>query len=66
MNLKQYIESNGIKKNFIAKKLGISVRYLYDLIDQKSIPSVKTAIEVEDLTEGKVKCREWLKKSDPK
>jgi DNA-binding XRE family transcriptional regulator len=66
MNLKEYIEEHGIRKNFIAKKLGISTRYLYDLIDDKCMPSAKTAIEIEDFTQGKVKVREWVKRLDLK
>ena len=54
MDLKEYLDSNGIRYKFFAEKLGISHSYMSRLMHKKIVPSPALALKIEELTQGKV------------
>jgi len=62
MQLQEYIKICGIKKNFIAKELNISLSFLWKLLNGLSAPSVDLAFKIEKMTNGRVKAKDWITK----
>ena len=48
-NLKEVLDSRGIKANFIAKELDINPQTVYNWLHQRSQPSLKTLHLIADL-----------------
>lgn len=59
--LKQYLEENGIKKNFFAKKIGVTPHYLWRIIKGEYLPSEELAYVLESKTNGFISADEILK-----
>lgn len=53
MHLDEFIKSNGMKKNFLADKIGISLRSLYNILTGGDMP-LSTAIRIVKATNYKV------------
>jgi len=64
MLLKDFLEENGIRHNWFAKKLGISPSYLSEIVNLKKVPNPKLAKKIEELTKGKVSRLEVLYPED--
>jgi len=64
MELKEYLESNGIKQKYFAEKVGISPQSLSDLVNKKTAPRQKTAQKIVKLTNGEVTFEDLFKKKD--
>jgi DNA-binding XRE family transcriptional regulator len=60
MKLKKYLALNGMKKNFFAKKVGITPVTLNNILNEEYLPNLKTAIAIEDYTKKEVSIRDWL------
>jgi transcriptional regulator with XRE-family HTH domain len=61
MDLKKYLKSKGISIAFFARELGVSQQTLHGIYRGHEI-SLSTAIKIEELTEGKVACKDLIKK----
>ena len=58
--LSKYLDDRGIKKTWFAKKIDISLTRFLQIINEKSHPSLYTAMRIEDVTGGKVKAIDLL------
>lgn len=58
MKLKEFLAETGMKKKFLAHKIGITPITLTSLLTGRRDFSLSVAIRIEDVTEGKVTCRE--------
>ena len=54
-----WVEENGLRITFIAKKLGISKAMVYYLMNGERTPSKEIALKIEELTKGEIKCVDW-------
>jgi transcriptional regulator with XRE-family HTH domain len=59
----QWIDAQGLHRDDVARKLGISRRMLDRLCAGDRHPGLKVAVAVEDMTEGEVSVRSWLRYS---
>ncbi|CCB87751.1 helix-turn-helix domain-containing protein [Simkania negevensis] len=64
MELKEYLESNGIKHKYFAEKVGISPQSLSDLVNKKTAPRQKTAQKIVELTKGEVTFEDLFKEKE--
>lgn len=53
-------EQEDLEIKDIAEELGLSLSGTYKLYNGESVPSLETAIAIEDLTDGAVSCRDWI------
>ena len=60
LSLKEYCFRYGIKHNALAKMLKKSPTYLSTMINGHKRPSLKLAIEIEELTNGEVTAHHLL------
>jgi DNA-binding XRE family transcriptional regulator len=60
MKLADWIEQEGYRKQKIAEKLGISSTAIYSILSGTYLPGLETAVAIERLTKGKVRCEDWL------
>lgn len=60
MNLSEYLKSEGIKQYVFAEKLGVSQSCLTQLLSGDRKPSLSLAVDIENITKGKVKCKIWI------
>ena len=60
MQLKEYLEKNGIKNSFFANKLGITHQLLLRYLNNYNRPSLELMFKIEKETGGKVPIKEWL------
>lgn len=58
MKLKQFLDETGIKRKFLAQKIGVDPITLTSIVNGKRDISLSVAIRIEDVTEGKVTCRD--------
>lgn len=65
MNLKKYLEENGIKIGSFAKRIGVSRQTLDRILNGHEVV-LSTALKIEDITEGKVTCRDLQPRMLPK
>lgn len=63
MKLSEYLEDVGIPQSVFAKKLGVSPGTVHKIMREKGNFYLSTALKIEDLTGGKVTCRELLSKN---
>ncbi len=59
--LREYIEKNGLRKDFFAKKIGTTGTTLSSWLHGKTQPKIRFAIKIEKATDGFVKVKDWLK-----
>lgn len=62
MELREYLEINGIKQRSFAKKIGISEFTLHHILNRNKDIMLSTALAIEKETKGKVKCKDLAKK----
>ncbi len=60
--LHAYFVSECTQQKAFAKKIGVSATTLHNIINNKTIPSLKVAYEIEKATHGKVPAHSWLQK----
>ncbi len=60
MNLKQYLDDEGLMIKGLAKKLIIAPSYLSSIIHGKKKPSLRLAMQIEQKTNGKVTAQEIM------
>lgn len=60
MKIKEYLEDNGIKQCFLAKKLKVSQAMLSTWLNGRTVPSMQNAWNVEKITKGAVKMADWI------
>ena len=58
MNLKEYLDVEGIKHQHFAKKIKISTKTLYLIMSGKTDPRLSICLKIEKGTKGQVKCQE--------
>lgn len=61
MDLRKYLDANGIKYAFFAERIGISYVSLSKIFNGAE-PRLSLAIKIEDETSGKVKVRDLVSK----
>jgi len=54
MNLKDYLQKNKITGYAFSREVGVSLSYMYRLIENQRRPSVKVAVMIEKATNGDV------------
>ncbi len=60
MKLKNYLQENGIKATFFAKRVGVSQPTLYTWLHGEHSPNIKFAHKIEQITKGEVKLKDWV------
>ena len=60
MKLNEYLEANGTKKSFFAKKLGILPQMLTTWLSGRTMPRIEMILKIEEATGGKVKAKDWV------
>lgn len=60
MKLKQYFDTHPISKAEFANMAGISLRSLFNALDETTDISISIALAIEDLSDGKVKCQDLV------
>ena len=60
MILREYINYKALRINHVAKQLGISRSYVYDLINYKHYPSRKLALRIEEWSKGEITVMESI------
>jgi hypothetical protein len=60
MKLKDWIEENGLKTAFVAKKLEMPLGNLYNILNGQAMPSLSLAVAIQEYTNGKVTCKDLL------
>ncbi len=64
MKLEKYLEENGIIKKWFAEKTGITANTLANILANKYLPNLKTAISIEMITDGEVSVYDWIENPD--
>lgn len=54
-----YIESNGLRVEDVATRLGLTKGYVYNLCAGRYRPSVDVMIRISDMTDGAVPLESW-------
>lgn len=65
MDLSEWIAESGLKREEIAKKLGVSRMTVFNLLEGRYRPSLNTALAVERLTKGKIKASSLARINTP-
>ena len=60
MKLKKYFETHPINKSDFAQMAGISLRSLFNALEEKTDISISIAMAIQDLSEGKVQCQDLV------
>jgi DNA-binding transcriptional regulator YdaS (Cro superfamily) len=60
MKLVDYLEKYSVNKKAFAKRIGISHVSFYRIVSGKQQATLKTALMIEQLTNGEVTCRDLL------
>lgn len=60
MKLKEYLDTYGIRQNFLADKAGISVVAFSCYVLGKKTPNIETAWKIHKATNGEVSFQDWL------
>ena len=61
MQLKKYLEEQGISQKLFAEKLGIHVMTMFKITNRIRLPSLDIAMKIENITFGKVTCEDFLR-----
>jgi len=59
MQLKDYMEQNGLKSAWFAKKIPITIGYFSNIMNRGRKISPMIAIRIEQLTNGDVTMKDW-------
>ncbi len=60
MKLGQFLKDNHLKQKYIAEKIGTSQAHVSSWINGRAVPRFETMKEIEKLTKGKVKPKDWF------
>jgi len=60
MQLKKYLEEQGISQKKFAEKLGIHAMTMFKITNRIRLPSLDIAMQIENITFGKVTCEDFL------
>lgn len=60
MRLDKYMKDKCVNKNEFSKKLGVSYPTLANIVAGKGDIHLATAVRIEELTEGKVTCKDLV------
>lgn len=60
MKLVDYLEKYSVNKKAFAEKIGIHHVAFYRIVTGKQQPTLKTALKIEEATNGQVNCRDLL------
>lgn len=60
MTLLEYRKKNALSVQALADLLGLSIGHTSDLLNQKRGCSLAVALRVEEITNGKVRCKDLL------
>lgn len=60
MKLREYLDQEGLKQYVFCRKLGVTESTLYSILCEKRDLRLSLALKIEDLTDGKVKCKDLL------
>lgn len=60
MILKEYLQQNGIRFTFFAKRVGVSQPALSAWMNGTVTPSIFYAHKIEQITKGEVKIKDWI------
>jgi DNA-binding XRE family transcriptional regulator len=60
MKLREYFDRYSVKHRGFAKTLGISTFTLYNLLNDRSVPKLEKAWEIEKETRGMVTLYDWV------
>jgi hypothetical protein len=60
MKLSEYFKKYSVNMKMFSEEHGFVYRTILDFASEKRNPSLKLAVEIEDATEGKVKCRDMF------
>ena len=63
MDLKDFLEEEGIKFYKFAEKVKISTSNLHYIINRTRSPTLELALRIEEATKGEVKCKDLIKVS---
>ena len=67
MKLKEYLEKNCLKYEFLTRDLNVSKHQISKWVHGKCVPRKETMIRICELTNGKVKFNDWFTDTiDPK
>ena len=64
MDLEKYLEWRGISNEKFGKRVGVTGKTIALLFSKKLGLSIKTALRIEEETEGKVKVRDLVDESE--
>ena len=64
MDLEKYLEWRGMSNSKFAKRIGVSDKTIKLLFGKKLGVSIKTALRIQDETEGKVKVQDLVDESE--
>ncbi len=60
MNLKEYLDREGIMYKRFAERIGISQTHLRDIFSGKYLPSLTVAHQIEKCTHGTITMLSWV------
>lgn len=60
MKIQEYLTESGIKRSFISKKINVSYQVFCRIVRGAITPSLKTALDIEKATNGKVTVYDWI------
>lgn len=66
MQLRKYLEENGIRHTFVAKKIGTEPSHLCRWLSGEVAPRLEAIVAIEELTKGQVTIHDWIKLSTKK
>lgn len=66
MQLRKYLEENGIRHSFIAKKIGTDSSHLCRWLSGDVAPRLEAVVAIEKITNGQVTIHDWIKLSEQK
>ncbi len=62
--LRDFLATTKTKQSDLAKRLGVSVAYMSELVNGSKSPGYELAFRIEDATSGAVSARSWLPSPD--
>ncbi len=57
----RWIEASGKTKEEVAEALGVSTTYIWQLSHDDAEPGLRMAVKIEELTQGVIDCKFWVK-----
>ena len=62
--LRDFLSATKTKQSDLARRLGVSVAYMSELVNGSKTPGFELAFKIEDATGGAVSARSWLPPSE--